>query len=321
MRISAVEALVGLPENPIGLVRRRLTDEHELDVFLVNDPISAVLALEIHLLPLALHLPEVEVGDILEVTLLEQSGVLRIALLSSAYSDVFLVLIDDLVASIISNPGLEAGARSVLFRLRRWERLLAASSKGLPLSAQKGLIGELKVLITAANAVGIAHALTAWQGPEGGTRDFDLGGTGIEVKTTAGKGLLTVRISSERQLEVVAIERLFLWCISLEKSDNGETVNDAINSVRLLIGSDDELSEIFLKKLMLVGYVTSDSAKYKNKFSVHGEYVYQILQGFPRITSTEVPNCVFSVGYSIDLEACEQWLCTNEIIWEGHTNE
>ena len=34
---------------------------------------------------------QVEVGDILEVSLLEQSGVLRIALLSSAYSDVFLV--------------------------------------------------------------------------------------------------------------------------------------------------------------------------------------------------------------------------------------
>lgn len=321
MRISALEAARAIPENPQGIVRRRLTDEHELDIYLVNDPVSRVLALEIHLLPPGLRLPEVEVGDVLEVALFEQSGILRISLLATNYSDVFLVLIDDLVDSMIARPGLDAGAKAVLLRLRRWERLLEASSNGISLSSQKGLIGELKVLASAANAIGIENALTAWQGPEGGTRDFDFGGTGIEVKTTAGKGLLTVRISSERQLEVIAIERLFLWCVSLEKSDNGETLNDAIESVQLLIGSDDELSEIFLKKLMLVGYVTSDSAKYKNKFSVHGEYVYQILQGFPRITSTEVPNCVFSVGYSIDLEACEQWLCTNEIIWGGHTNE
>ena len=321
MRISATEAARAIPENPIGVVRRRLTDEHELDIYLVNDPVNQLYALEIHSLPPGLRLPEVEVGDILEVTLLEQTGVLRIALLASPYTDVFLVLIDDLVDSIVCRPGLEAGAKAVLFRLRRWERLLEASSKGMSLSAQKGLIGELKVLASAAHAIGITDALMAWQGPEGGTRDFDFGGTGIEVKTTAGKGLLTVRISSERQLEVIAIERLFLWCISLEKSDNGETLNDAISSVQLLIGSDDELNENFLQKLMLVGYLTSDSPKYKNRFSVHGEYVYQVLEGFPRITSAQVPNCVFSVGYSIDLEACEQWLCTNQVIWEGFAHE
>jgi hypothetical protein len=321
MRISALDAARAIPEKPLGAVRRRLTDEHELDIYLLNDPTSRVLALEIHLLPRGLRLPEVEVGDILEVTLLEQSGVLRIALLEANYSDVFLVLVDDLVDSIISRPGLDAGAKAVLLRLRRWERLLEASSNGISLSSQKGLIGELKVLATAGNAIGMANALTAWQGPEGGTRDFDFGETGIEVKTTTGKGLLTVRISSERQLEVEAIERLFLWCISLEKSDNGETINDVIISIQSLIGNDDELNEVFLRKLKLVGYVTSDSAKYKSRFSIHGEYVYQILEGFPRITSAQVPNCVFSVGYSIDLEACEQWLCTNQVIWEGSAHE
>jgi len=317
VKISAADAAGAIPENPIGLTRRRLTDEHELDIYLVNDPVSQIVALEIHLIPNGVRLPDVEVGDVLEISFQEQSGVIRIGLLNITYADVFYVLVDDLVKTIVFYPGLEPGAKAAMLRLRRWERLLQASSKGMSSAAQKGLIGELLVLSSAAKAIGISNALNAWKGPAGGTRDFDLGGTGIEVKTTAGKGLLTVRISSERQLEVIAVESLFLWCISLEKSEIGDTLNDAVDRVITLIGNDEELVTIFKEKLMLVGYILSDRDIYMTKFIVRAEYVYEIREGFPRITSDVVPNCVFDVGYSIDLEACEEWLSDPATIWKN----
>jgi len=315
MRILARDAAEAIHLNVDGSVRRRLTDDHELDIYIVVDSASRVLALEIHQIPEGIRLPEVEVGDVIDVELFESDGILRIGLLSTDYADVFYVLVDDLVDSIIRNPGLEQGSRAVMLRLRRWERLLESSINGMTAFAQKGLFGELRVLVEVADAMGIVRAVESWQGPEGGTRDFGIGGIGVEVKTTSGKGLLTVRISSERQLEVIAVERLYLWCVSIEKSEKGHTLNDMVDRVRELIGSDIELLDKFVAKLMCVGFHTADRNRYTTQFIIRGEFVYRIEEGFPRITSADVPNCVFEVGYSIDLEACEGWLCDQKSIW------
>ena len=43
------------------------------------------------------------------------------------------------------------------------------------------------------------------------------------------------------------------------------------------------------------------------RFFLRDEYVYEIKEGFPRIVSEDIPNNVFDVAYSIDVEACEKW--------------
>jgi hypothetical protein len=316
MRIRAREAAYAIPINQNGLVRRRLTDEHELDIFLVNDPVSRVLALEVHLLPAGLRLPAVEVGDVVNVEHFDTEGVLRIGLLSADYADVFYVLVDDLVDSVIENSGLAAGGRALMLRLRRWERLLEASSKGMSLSAQKGLFGELTVLKQLANAIGFGPAVASWKGPEGGVRDFDLGGTAIEVKTTSARGLLTVRISSERQLENVNLDRLFLWCVSIEKNEAGLTINEMVDDVRALADDDEEQLSLLDERLSFVGYRMADRRLYNARFAVRANLVYHVADGFPRIISEEIANCVFDVSYSIDLEACNKWKVEPSTIWE-----
>lgn len=321
MRITAIEAVTALPEKHSDQVRRRLTDEHELDVFLVKDPLSRVLALEIRLLPRGIRLPEVQVGDVLEVEFFEEEGVLRIGLLSLDYSDVFYVLVDDLVEVLILNPGKQLGGRAVMSRLNRWERLLEASTHGLSLAAQKGLFGELGVLLHLANAIGIDLALDAWKGPEGGVRDFDLGGTAIEVKTTSARGLLTVRISSERQLEDDVVGRLFLWCVAIEKNENGRTINEMIGMIIDVIGTDETLRTRFLQKLIGVGYIPTDAGIYTTRFAIREDLVYRVWDGFPRIVPADVPDCVYDVSYSIDLEACSQWKCHPSTVWEDSRHD
>ena len=316
MRITAKDAALAIPTESVEKVFRRLTDEHELDIFLVRGSTSFVIALEIHKLPQNVRLPELEDGDVLAVEFMKQEGVLRIGLSSTNYVDIFYVLIDDLVESIITNQGLEAGSLAAMTRLHRWKRLLEASTQGLSRSAQKGLFGELNVLRSIIGTVGNSRGVEAWFGPEGGTRDFELNKTGIEVKTTAGKGLLHVRLSSERQLEVVAVERLFLWCVSIERSEIGKTLNEVIEGVRTLIGVDYETLESFESKLMRCGYSPSDHSRYTTKYIIRDEHIYQILEGFPRITTADIPNCVFDVNYSIDLEACEPWRQAPAAIWE-----
>jgi hypothetical protein len=308
MKISAKEVALGFHQQQDQVVRRRLTDEHELDVFLVGDTISNLIALEIRSLPAGIGLPDVDVGDVIDIEFLVDDGTLKIKLLANDYSDIFYVLVDDLVGSIIDNPGLVEGAKALMIRLRRWERLLESSTRGLTKSAQRGLFGELTVLLQLlSSAADSQQVLNAWMGPDGGTRDFEFGATGIEVKTTSAKGLLTVRISSERQLEVIAVNRLLLWCVSIERSDNGVELNSKVQEVEALISADLDLLEVFRSKLIRVGYVEVDKHRYSTRFFVRDEYVYDIKEGFPRIVSEDIPNNVFDVAYSIDVEACEKW--------------
>ena len=131
MRIRAQDAALAMKENVEGIVRRRLTDEHDLNIHLVSNRISHVVYLEVGGLSSDIQVPEVELGDVLDVQLLKEIGTLKIELLAENYSDVFYVLIDDLIDAAIKAQGAEAGGQAIMQRLRRWERLLETSLHGL----------------------------------------------------------------------------------------------------------------------------------------------------------------------------------------------
>lgn len=321
MRIRAQDAALAMKENVEGIVRRRLTDEHDLNIHLVSNRISHVVYLEVGGLSSDIQVPEVELGDVLDVQLLKEIGTLKIELLAENYSDVFYVLIDDLIDAAIKAQGAEAGGQAIMQRLRRWERLLETSLHGLSKSAQKGLFGELYVLENISETIGISRAIEAWLGPEAGTRDFEIDETGIEVKTTTAKGALSVQISSERQLELIAIKQLFLWCVSIEKVSRGTNLNSAVDKIRLLIGADDSRMESFQKKLLRVGYLESDKHRYQTDYVVRDAFIYQVDNQFPSITSETVDNCVYDVTYRIMLEGCVEWLVSRDEIFKGFTNE
>jgi hypothetical protein len=321
MRIRAQDAALAMKENVEGIVRRRLTDEHDLNIHLVSNRISHVVYLEVGGLSSDIQVPEVELGDVLDVQLLKEIGTLKIELLAENYSDVFYVLIDDLIDAAIKAQGAEAGGQAIMQRLRRWERLLETSLHGLSKSAQKGLFGELYVLENISETIGISRAIEAWLGPEAGTRDFEIDETGIEVKTTTTKGALSVQISSERQLELIAIKQLFLWCVSIEKVSRGTNLNSAVDKIRLLIGADDSRMESFQKKLLRVGYLESDKHRYQTDYVVRDAFIYQVDNQFPSITSETLDNCVYDVTYRIMLEGCVEWLVSRDEIFKGSTNE
>ena len=321
MRVRAQDAALAMKENVEGIVQRRLTDEHDLNIHLVRNRISHVIYLEVGGLSSDIQMPEVELGDVLDVQLLNQIGTLKIELLAENYSDVFYVLIDDLVDAAIKAQGAEAGGLAIMLRLRRWERLLEASLHGLSKSAQKGLFGELNVLENISQTIGISRAIEAWLGPEGGTRDFEIEEIGIEVKTTAAKGALSVQISSERQLELLAIKHLFLWCISIEKVALGIDLNSAVDKIRILIGSDDSQLESFQKKLLRVGYLESDKHRYQTEYVIRDTFIYQIDDQFPAITSAVLDDCVYDVTYRIMLEGCVEWQVSRDEIFKGFTND
>lgn len=307
MRIPAREASVAMNAHSSGVYRRRLTDEHVLDIYLVSDRFDSSIALEVGKLSADTRLPDIELGDILDVTLNLDIGVLKIDLLVESFADVFYVLVDDLVDVTVKNQGAEAGGTALVQRLWRWEMLLEASRHGLSKSAQKGLFGELKVLESVIEEIGPSQAIAAWFGPEAGVRDFEMNNVGIEVKATSTRGSLSVKISSERQLELIAVNKLFLWCVSIENVADGIGLNQIVDRLQAAIAEDSVASELFHQKLMQVGYFEIDRNRYTNQYFVRNEYIFHITDKFPSIVSDNIDDCVCDVNYRIMLEGCMEW--------------
>ncbi|WFR99581.1 PD-(D/E)XK motif protein [Rhizobium tumorigenes] len=100
---------------------------------------------------------------------------------------------------------VDALARAV-GRTCRWHHLLrGGTNAGLTEEEQKGLIGELTMLEWLAGVVGCRPAITAWTGPMGSPKDFELHGHCIEVKARRSAAQPFVQISNEFQLADVQV--------------------------------------------------------------------------------------------------------------------
>ena len=73
--------------------------------------------------------------------------------------------------------------------------------------------------------------------------------------------------------------------------------------------------ELFDKKLMQVGYVDADKHRYQAKYAVRNEYIYQINEKFPAITSENLDDCLYDVSYRIMLEGCAEWNIQKELLF------
>jgi hypothetical protein len=108
-------------------------------------------------------------------------------------------------------------------------------------------------------------------------------------------------------LELVAIDQLFLWCVSIEKVAEGLSLNTTVNEIREIIGDSVFTMELFDKKLMQVGYFEADKHRYQAEYAVRNEFVYLINEKFPAITSENIDDCLYDVSYRIMLEGCAEW--------------
>ena len=60
MRVRAQDAALAMKENVEGIVQRRLTDEHDLNIHLVRNRISHVIYLEVGGLSSDIQMPEID---------------------------------------------------------------------------------------------------------------------------------------------------------------------------------------------------------------------------------------------------------------------
>ena len=233
-----------------------------------------------------------------------------------ASADVFTVLAEEL-AERISAARDRAGAVSILFdQLNRWQLFLAAARSGMGVERQRGLFGELHVLVThLLPRIGPMAAVQAWKGSASAHQDFQLARGALEVKTSAAKQPATVTITSERQLDDTGAGALFLHVVHVDERDvpsapavSGECLPEIVRRIRAQLVDAPAASAQFEEKLLLAGWLESQSSRYDDRrWTIRSERSFRVRDRFPRITESDLPAGIGHVSYELDLSACDDF--------------
>jgi len=208
----------------------------------------------------------------------------------------------------------------LLFKtLEKWKTFFSRGGfKKLNEEQQQGLFGEVyfikKCIEYDPNHLPII--INNWEGPLSNKIDFLHSNSAIEIKTTKLKINKSVKISSEHQLMLnKSINRILLYVCFIEKSKSfGYTLDEMINYVREQIGpiSQDLLLQ-FNEYLIQVGY--RDGEYDSILYEVNSVELYEVKEGFPRITPETFNSVISNVSYNINLKACEQYLLEEEVAY------
>ena len=233
--------------------------------------------------------------------------ILFIRLKDNAQLELFETLCRDVIAAgELAGTEAEALERAI-GRTFRWHYLLRGGQlEALSEEAQKGLIGEIEILKLLISNLGVKPALTAWTGPSGAPKDFELKADCIEVKARRGASQPAVKITNEHQLADVPNRRLWLAILAVDKvqSPHGSTLTDYVDEVTHIL-EHTEPSAIIDWDLRLadVGYdAQHDYSAWR--WIVSKPEFHSITNDFPRIAAP-VPLGVSGVNYALALSACE----------------
>lgn len=235
---------------------------------------------------------------------------LQLVLIDPMSADIFGVLVSDIAAAVAPSANDRDAVAHWVARLQRWQRLLSSlGAEGLSSERQRGLYAELWLLRKhLLEWLGAARAVTGWTGPRGASHDFELDRAAVEVKSTAGKQHQVLRIASERQLDGTGTEQLLLFHLSIDvRQGEGESLVDAVNDARDTLATTAAAS-VFEERLLLAGYAAAHEPRYRRTaYAIREQNFFQVVQGFPRLTETDLPIGVGDLRYSVAVSECRRF--------------
>jgi hypothetical protein len=300
-----------------GLIALRLHPESNLDIFAAIDPQNGhrILLLKSTIPPLhkLSDLPE-GAGFRLQFREMARDKTgpysLRFELMDSAYVDVFDVVADDVVAHIITLSRSPQAFETFAARIAQWQTFLnAMPPTGLSEHQQRGLLAELQFLRDVLlEPCGPESAVGAWAGPKAMAKDFQFLRVAFEVKATSSKEPIRFRISNEIQLEHTEEMRLFLYgCIFERVLSGGESLGAAVTSLRELLRPSMFASLRFNQLLLQTGYLEVHADRYESPLKIRSRHFFEVIEGFPRLIGSDLPNGVADLRYSILLSECRRF--------------
>lgn len=224
--------------------------------------------------------------------------------------EIFILFIQTLLDKLKISKTHEDAVKQIYNVLLNWKKLFANINKqGLSIELQKGLIGELLVLINfiESNNPNYYDIILSWTGPDFSEKDFTFRQFDCEVKMSTSKEP-KVRITNEYQLNRIEDKELYLInIITKTDSSSSMTLIYLIDKVRELLQDNIKALVLFNNKLENLGYSDLDKEDYTQSYSVISINSYNVLDDFPRLTSDIIPNGVFQCSYFIEHSAIEDF--------------
>ncbi len=297
-----------------GAVERRLVPLCPLDLFAFAEKPSNRLGFRV-VLPASALADGQELPGLRGLTLMRQTRSDGVSLILSAATDafheVFVSLVSDLAAQAEQETDARAGAASLLDRLARWQTFLKnLPPEGLDPEAQRGLYGELWLLRHyILPHLTVAEAVKSWTGPFRTGKDFQFVGGSVEVKTSVSGGDQRLEIHGERQLDDAGLPALMLGHLSLEPVQAaGETLAAMVGAVRMAAEGEFAAHQALEDRLREAGYFDVHEEKYRAPgYLIRAYNLYQVQEGFPRLTEALLPPGVGNVTYKVTVSACEPY--------------
>jgi hypothetical protein len=225
--------------------------------------------------------------------------------------DIFRALCDHLLRATEGQArGANAGGlRLVLRRLADWHDMLRRRRDDLLTMPERiGLAGELLFLRDIIlPRMPAADAVAAWRGAHRDEQDFAIGHTQFEIKTQLSTADQRLLIASEAQLDTAG-SALFLCHQGIAASparDEAFTLNSIVRSLAVrFTDAGSGAADLFDVALEAWRYAPHDEYD-QPSWVLTDRRLFEIREGFPRITPSMLPAGVQRVSYEVLLRDCE----------------
>lgn len=189
-------------------------------------------------------------------------------------------------------------------RFVTWKTLFQkATSHDISREKLLGVFGELTVLKDmVAPKYGINAAVQAWGGSDMQSKDFTVDNTWYEVKTV-GANADSIHISSLTQLSSEYTGHLVVVraeAVSPEFKGKCSAIIDLVKEILLTI-SDENIENMLIRKIHGIG-IDIFGSEATDRFDVKSITSYTVSEGFPRITSRNIP-CSEIIGVQYEISA------------------
>lgn len=198
--------------------------------------------------------------------------------------------------------------------------LWAAPKEPLTIPEQKGLIGELAVVMKLGNAIPPAIAVNKWRGPDRGLHDISAETWAIEVKAFADEPP-RVRINHIEQLDHRIDKRLTIAGVHLYGDEEGKNLPEFVD-IALNWAEEHGVKNQLLEQLVLAKWRDDEREEYFSRFS-EGRMILSPIRPetpvFPAELKDEIPASVSHISYALHLNDLEQLSSDSEETWKNAT--
>lgn len=239
------------------------------------------------------------------------------------YNEIFRLFCENLISKINHKTTTLSVLLAIKVHIRLWQKFMhEVSEKKLTEEEVKGLFGELYFLnATLIPLLGPKKAILSWRGPGKKAQDFVFDKIAVEVKTSSGKGMNTVQISNEEQLNNSAFDYLFLYYIRVAETGScSENLNNMVDTILKQLEEFPETKEIFERELMRCHYIPGSKINEEYEpygFSVQRTCPFEVRDDFPCLTRVKyLKDWVSDVSYSIKISYMKPFLISEDEFWE-----